>query len=51
MTPFIVVVVNALGERMEWELAGTSPAKVLMAAVELCPECEIVSIHKKGEWN
>lgn len=51
MTPFTVVIVNALGERMEWTLMGKTPAKVLLAAVELCPECEIVSIHKKGEWN
>lgn len=42
---------TSTGETLEWTLRAPSPAKALLAAHELCPECEVVRIQKKDEWG
>lgn len=51
MKHFIVTVVAGTGTRHNWDLIAKSPAQALLNARELCPECEIVKIERKGEWS
>ena len=48
---FVVVLRTNNDQVREWETLALSPAKALMAAQELCPECEVVKIYRKGEWE
>ena len=47
---YIVTIVSASGDRLDWNLMAKTPCQALLAARELCPECEIVKIERKGEW-
>ena len=47
----LVTLKSSTGELLEWKLLAESPAKALLAAFELCPQCEIVRIQKKDEWG
>lgn len=51
MTLHIVKLRSASGDLLEWEMYADSLSKAVMAAAELCPECEIVSVNRKGEWE
>ena len=50
-TRFYVIKVQTMnGGFLNWTLGATSPAKAVMAAQDLCPQCEIVSVHLEGQW-
>ena len=48
--PYILKVQTCNGDYLEWTLIAESPAKAVMTARELCPECEIASVRLQDQW-
>ncbi len=51
MTTFIVVLERSDGTQYKWLTEAKSPAKATMAAVELCPDCNILKVMQDDDWR
>lgn len=50
LSAFIVVLKTGDGQTKEWDLIAESMSKAVMAAAELCPNCEVIKVRRRGEW-
>lgn len=50
LSTFVVLLKADDGKTKEWDVLAESMSKAVMTAAELCPECEVIKVNRRGEW-